>query len=234
MSLSIIVPCRNEASNIARCLERLVTAVPDAEILVVDGGSDETAGIVRGFALRYPSVKYIGNRGDRGKGHAIRVGIGESRRAVIVQIDADLQFKPEEIPQLVEPILKNEADVVLGSRFSAGSRRQRGSSQAVRHLGNLFFSGYVSFLCRRRMRDVLAGFKAWRREVTASFPLKSDTFSYETEIPLKAVRHGWRVVDVPVTYYPRVAGSSSVSILKTGFRILLDSLRFRLEPVASR
>jgi hypothetical protein len=101
-------------------------------------------------------------------------------------------------------------------------------------LGNLFFSGYVSFLCRRRMRDVLAGFKAWRREVTASFPLKSDTFSYETEIPLKAVRHGWRVVDVPVTYYPRVAGSSSVSILKTGFRILLDSLRFRLEPVASR
>jgi glycosyltransferase involved in cell wall biosynthesis len=234
MPLSIIVPCRNEAGNIASCLERVLSAVPGAEILVVDGGTDATGRIVGDFSRRWPSVRYLANPDDRGKGHAVRVGIRESRQPVIVQLDADLQFRPEEIPRLVEPILRGEADVALGSRFSAGSSRHKGSSPPVRHLGNLFFSGYVSFLCRHQMRDVLAGFKAWRREVTDSFRMASDTFSYETEIPVKALRRGWRVVDVPVTYHSRASGSSSVQVVRTGLTILLDSLRFRLEPLRAR
>ena len=75
VSLSVIIPTFNEAKNISLCLERVVAACPDAEILVVDGGSDDTEAIVGSIARKYPLIRYIPNRPDLGKGHAIRVGI---------------------------------------------------------------------------------------------------------------------------------------------------------------
>lgn len=234
LSLSIVVPTRNEEAIIATCLRALVNELPDAEILVVDGGSDGTEGVVQQMAQRHPRIRHIRNEGDRGKGHAIRTGILAARGECVVQFDGDLQFLASDIPRLIAPIEANQADLVLGSRFTRGSRRSVGSTPWLRRMGNLAVSAYASALCGHRMTDVLAGIKAWRREVSDAFFLTSDSFTYEAEIPIKALRCGYRVCDLAVGTEPRTTGESSVNVWKTGLALLRDLPRFRLFPLEVR
>ena len=209
-------------------MERILAACPGAEILVVDGGSDATGRLVGELARARPAIRYVRNHGDRGKGHAVAVGIAASSGTVLAQIDADLQFLPEELPRLLAPILSERADLALGSRFLRGSSRAPGSVPGARAGGNRAISSLASIACGHRFSDLLAGMKAWRREVTAAFRWESDGFSYEAELPIKAVRLGFRVVDVPVTTEERRAGRSSVPVLRTGLVLARDILRFRL------
>lgn len=229
LSLSIIIPTFNEASNIARCLERTSGALPHAEIIVVDGGSDATEDIVKEFSAKYPTVRYIPNKPDLGKGHAIRTGIAAAKGEIIVQLDADLQFMPEEIDMLTEPIRAGIADFVLGSRFEPTSKRVSGSTPFIRTLGNRTISLLASILFGCAMSDVLAGFKAWKRSVTESYALTSNIYSYEVELAIRALNKRWRVVSVPVTTEPREHGKSNVRIFRVGARIVYDIIRFRLE-----
>lgn len=230
VAISVIVPTRNEAHTIGACLERICAACPDAEVLVVDGGSDATGEIVAAVARRHPAVRYFRNRDDRGKGHAVAIGVQLCRGAVLAQIDADLQFLPEELPRLLAPILDQRADVALGSRFLSSSARGPNSVPGARAAGNRAISAFASAVCQHRFSDLLAGMKAWRREVTRAFHWQSDGFSYEAELPIKAVRLGFRVADVPVTTEERRQGLSSVPVLRTGLKLARDIIRFRLLP----
>lgn len=230
ISPSIIVPTRNEADSIAHCLTRILNVYPDGEILVVDGGNDATEEVVARFSAASPNVIYVRNCGDRGKGHAIQTGISRATRDILVQIDGDLQFHPEEIPLLVGPIERSEADMVLGVRFAKRSQRVEGSTPWHRSLGNRLISLYTSLLFGQSFCDVLAGMKGWRREVTTSFALQSDSYSYEAELVAKAVRYGWRVAEAPITTEPRRAGQSSVRVVKVGMQLLRDITYFRLQP----
>lgn len=230
LRLTVIVAVRNEQETIEDCVRRVFAVFPqDCELLVVDGGSDETGEIVAGLTGEFPSLRYIHNENDHGKGHAIRVGIEGARCDIIAQIDADLQFLPEELPRLIEPLDANQADVVLGSRFAAQSVRRPGSTPFLRTLGNKMASGYASVLFRHRMTDVQAGMKAWTREAIQAIDLKSDNYSYEVEIPAKALLAGLRVVDVPITTDARQGGVTSVNVLFDGIALLRDITLFRLK-----
>lgn len=205
-----------------------MAACPDAEILVVDGGSDGTGAVVADVAARHPNVRYLPNRGDRGKGHAVAVGIAASHGALLAQIDGDLQFLPEELPSLLAPIVDDRADVTLGSRFMTGAVRGRDSVPGPRGAGNRLVSAFASAVAGHPFSDLLAGMKAWRRDVTAAFAWQSDGFSYEAELPIKAVRLGFRVRDVPISTAARTTGRSSVRVVRTGARLARDIVRFRL------
>lgn len=224
------MPARNEAGSIRACVERTRRACPDAEVLIVDGGRDATGDIVGAMARADPNVRYLRNHGDRGKGHAVAVGIEAAGGDVLAQIDGDLQFLPEELPRLLAPILDRRADVALGSRFMPGAARAPGSVPGARGAGNRALSAWASVVSGHRFSDLLAGMKAWRREVTRAFRWQSDGFSYEAELPIKAVRLGFRVVDVPVSTEERRAGESSVRVLRTGLRLARDIARFRVLP----
>lgn len=227
MDLSVIIPCKKEAENIAICVTRVSQSCPGAEIIVVDSGLDETRKIIESLQKKIPHLKYIQTNPDRGKGDAIRQGIENISRSVVTQIDADLQFLPEEIPHLIQPILEDRADMTLGSRFTNQSIRESGSSPFLRSTGNFFISQSVSFLFGQKISDALAGMKAWKRSVTESFSLTSYHFSYEVELFAKALRNGFRVIDVPVSFEMRKAGESKVSVFKAGCQILKDAIRFR-------
>lgn len=200
----------------------MVTACPEAEILVVDGSEDETEILVTQFQKKAPQVRYVRNFPDLGKGHAIQTGITAARGQFLCQLDADLQFHPEEIKHLLAPLLQNEADMVLGSRFTRGSVRNPGSTPFLRFFGNYVISLYASLLSQYRMTDVLAGVKAWRSEVTQSFSLKNKHYSYEAELPMQALKHGWRVKDVAVSTDARLSGVSSVRIFQDGWKLFRD------------
>jgi len=231
MNLSIIIPCKNEAENITACLQRVTDVCPGAEILVVGSAEDDTKKIVNQLNRMNPSLSYIDCIPDRGKGDAIRTGIQRASRSVILQMDADLQFFPEDIPSLIQPILENKADMILGSRFLKLSDETVRVGSWIRSLGNICFSLYTTCLYGQKISDALAGFKAWKREVTESFFLTSVTFTYEIELFACALRKGWRVQDVPVRYTSRVMGESKVPLFKTGLRILKDALYFRFRKL---
>jgi glycosyltransferase involved in cell wall biosynthesis len=226
---SVIVATFNEEQTIEECVRRIFAVYPDdCEVLVVDGGTDRTGEIVRGLTLEFSGLHYVRNENDRGKGHATKTGIQAARGQIMVEIDADLQFLPEELPCLVAPLICGSADVALGSRFAAGSVRRPGSTPPLRTFGNKTTSLYASLLFCHRMTDVLAGMMAWTRRTTETIRLKSDNYSYEVELPVKALRQGLRVVDVPVTTDSRQGGQSNVSVVADGIVILYDITRFRL------
>lgn len=227
--ISVIVATFNEEATVERCVRRILHVFPSGcEVLVVDGGADRTGEIVQRLCLELPGLRYIRNENDRGKGHATKVGIAASRGEIMVEIDADLQFYPEEIPRLVEPIRVGQADVVLGSRFMPGSRRLPGSTTWLRTFGNKTTSLYASILFRQHMSDVLAGMMAWNRRTIQTFDVRSDNYSYEVEIPVKAICHKLKVIDVPVTTDARQGGVSCVNVVVDGLTLLFDITRFRL------
>jgi glycosyltransferase involved in cell wall biosynthesis len=227
--VTVLIATFEEEANIEACLRRVAGVdLDDREILVIDGGHDRTGEIVRALSRELP-VRYVHNRDDRGKGHAIRTGCAESTGDVIAQIDADLQFLPEELPQLIAPILEGRADVVLGSRFARGSVRRPGSTPLLRTLGNKLASGYASLLFGQRMTDVQAGMKAWSRLAMEQLgPLTSDDYAYEVEIPARALRAGLSVIDVPITTERRAAGDTKVNVVLDGIPLLASITRFRL------
>jgi len=215
--------------NITACVEQVAAALgPQAEILVIDGGTDDTRGEVARLSVRIPGVRYIDNHPDLGKGHAIRHGIAEARGRFHAQIDADLQFSPADLPALLAPLRAGSADVVLGSRFLRTSGRDTRAA-LVRTGGNHVVSAWMSLLFGRRLTDVLAGIKAWTADAAHTIALQSDNYSYEIEIPARALRTGLRVTEVPVATQARADGESKVRVFRVGLRALADTLRFRCE-----
>ena len=226
---SIIVATLNEHGTIAPCIHRILAVYPEeCEVLVVNGGSDPTGEIVEAMAAVNPAVRHVRNRDDRGKGQAIRVGVSLARAPIHAQIDADLQFLPEELPRVIDPVRRGEADIALGSRFTDGSTRWSGSTPAMRAIGNKAISAYASLLFGHRMTDVQAGMKAWSARAIRRIDLRSDNYSYEVEIAAKGVMRGLRVVDVPITTAARQAGRSNVRPMRAGLALLRDISMFRL------
>ncbi|REJ88382.1 MAG: glycosyltransferase family 2 protein [Planctomycetota bacterium] len=227
--ISVIVATFNEQNTIEECVRRLFAQFPsDCEVLVVDGGNDETGSVVNSLCSEFRLLRYIRNEDDRGKGHATKVGIAESVGRYLVEIDADMQFVPEEIPRLLAPLQAGQADVALGSRFMRDSVCKPGSTTPLRTFGNYTTSLYASILFGRRMTDVLAGMTAWTRHAAQVAAIVSDNYSYEVELPVKALKRGLRVVDVPVTTLARQEGRSNVHVVTDGLTILRDITLFRL------
>lgn len=228
-ALSIIVTTMNEEGTIEKCIRRIFDVLDgECEVLVVDGGSDRTGDIVRKLGEEFPDLRYIRNENDRGKGHAVKTGLEAARADIMAQIDGDLQFLPEELPQLVEPIRSGRADVTLGSRFANGSIRNPGGVPWHRSIGNRTISLYTSLLCGQRMTDVLAGMKAWTRGAAETMQLRCDHASYDAEVPVRALRRSLRVVDVPITTDARTDGQSKIRVIRVGLRLILDIALIRL------
>ena len=224
--LTVIVACRNEEASIEQCISRILRSCPNAALVVVDGGSDRTEELVAELTREHKTVRYIRNVDDRGKGHAIRVGTRAATTQFIAQLDADLQFLPEELPVLFERLREDRIDMILGSRFLLSSRRMEGSTPAIRRIGNYAINAYASILFGTRFTDLLAGVKVWRAKVTNAFELESDSYSYEAELALKAFALGFRVQEWPVTTEPRRTGKSSVHIFSVGRKLLRDIFCF--------
>ena len=225
--VSIIIACLSEENTIEEVIRRIFKTLPDAEVLVVSGGRDRTNEIVRELCRNHPALRLIINENDRGKGHAIRVGIEAASHPNHAPIDADIQFLPEELPRLLEPVLSGRADVSLGSRFMKGSVRKPGSTPPLRTVGNLIASAWASLLFGQRLTDVQAGFKAWTVGCIRSIGLTSDNYSYEAEIAVKSIAKGYRVVDVPITTLGRCGGVSNVNVALDGIHLLRDIAKFR-------
>src|SRR5919202_3332433 len=200
----IIIPAYNEEGGIRGVLSKVPREILGYEVKTVvvdDGSADATEAIAREEG--FPVVSHVVNRGQ---GDALRTGfaIARAERAdIVINLDADGQYKPEEIERLVKPIIEDEADFVLGSRFM-GFYEEAGS---FRHVGVGFFSKMISPLTGTKISDCTNGFRAIRVSELYKLDLREDRFN-ATEIILEALKKKLRFAQVPVTMLSRAAGET--------------------------
>lgn len=207
-TLAVVVPAKDEAENIGSLLERVrAVRVPGHElrVYVVDDGSvDGTGGIA---ASRGAEVVRHGS--NRGLGAAVRTGLRvavESGASAVAYLDADLEYAPEEIPDLVEPVLAGRADYVLGSRFLGGVEGMR----LHRRVGNRLFTALVVLLTGERISDGQTGMRAFSRRAAAEAEIVHD-YNYAQVLTLDLLRKGFRLEEVPISYRVRERGDSFVT-----------------------
>jgi hypothetical protein len=212
--LVVVVPAHDEAANIGPVLAAMpaiVAGLPVVTLVVDDASTDGTAEIARkegALVARLPI--------RRGQGMALRVGYEIALRLgalVIASVDADGQHDPEELPIVVEPVVRGEADMAVGSRV-LGEYEKEGH---IRHLGVYVLSGMVSLLYGTRVTDVSSGLRATHADLMRRLKLEQD--QYSSEVLVEALRHKARVKEVPMTVRARASGESKKpSSLRYGWR----------------
>lgn len=203
MSIAVIIPALNEAECIADLVDG-VKAQPVDEVIVVDNGSDDDTAVVAQKAgarvVLQPS---------RGYGYACAAGVAAASNAdALVFLDGDGSFLPEEMPALLAPLCEGHADLVLGSRALGGILPDAMPPHQL--YGNWLASRLIRALYGVRVTDI-GPYRAIKAEVLRALCLHEMTFGWPTEMIVKAARQRARIVEVPVSYRPRLAGRSKVS-----------------------
>lgn len=221
IKVSIIVPAYNEEDTIEAVLSRLLNVcrnLPSSEIIVIDDGStDGTAERVE----RFSSVRLVRQK-NQGKGAALRTGLRVSTGDIIVIQDADMEYYPEDIPRLIEPILKEKADAVYGSRFKGNMDGMSFSH----YIGNRLISLSTKLLFGVSVTDVMTGHKAFRRKIFNPTPIKENGFTVEIEITAWILKNHWRLIEIPIAYSYRKHGVAKINYAD-GLRCLLKAVRER-------
>jgi len=201
--VAVIIPALNESGNIRQLVHDVQSTVP-AEVIVVDNGStDSTA-----QEARQAGAKVVGEP-RRGYGYACAAGVAETYQAdIIVFLDGDYSFAPSDLPSLLAPINEDRADLVLGSR--ALGHIAPGAMPLHQRFGNQMVSRLMNILYGLSITD-LGPYRAIRRSLLMQLDMQEMTFGWPTEMIVKAVHHGARIVEVPVSYHNRRYGQSKVS-----------------------
>jgi len=230
-TVSIVMPAYNEAATVVAIVARVraaFTAFPGEIIVVDDGSKDATLTILREIAANAPELRVLVHATNRGKGAAIRTALAEATGDVVLIQDADLEYDPGDYPILLEPVLRDEADVVYGNRFPSG--RGRGVDP-VFYLGNRALSWLTRRLTGLDISDMEVGYKVFRAEVLRSVPLISDGFGFEPEVTVKIAQLGCRVRQVPIRYHPRSRQEGKKIKWRHGLAAIGVLLRWRFREV---
>jgi glycosyltransferase involved in cell wall biosynthesis len=227
MRISFLVPAYNEGATIGEVLDRIDALGLDRQVIVVDDGStDETAAVVERRLSDSEGLVLVRHELNRGKGAAIRTAIERIDGDIAVIQDADMEYDPEDVPGLIEPIVRGKADVVYGSRLSGG-RPQR--AYLFWHLvGNRFLSLLTNLLFNTTLSDMETGYKAFRADVLRSLDLREDDFGIEPEITAKVCLKGLRIYELPIAYYGRTYAEGKKITWRDGVKALRVLLRVRL------
>ena len=222
MKVSFLIPAYNESKTIGEVLERIAALGLDSTVIVVDDGSvDDTAAIAEAAGVTVIRQK------NQGKGAAIRAAIAAAEGDIAVIQDADMEYDPAEVPELIEPIVRGAADVVFGSRLRGGKPQR---AYLFWHLvGNRFLSLLTCALFNTTLSDMETGYKAFRLEVLRSLELRENGFGIEPEITGKVCLRKLRIYELPISYYGRTHDEGKKITWRDGFRAVWVLLRVRLQ-----
>jgi glycosyltransferase involved in cell wall biosynthesis len=226
--VSLIVPAFNEERTVESVLNRVFEFLPDIhEVLVVDDASvDRTPELIHEYGKRDKRVKLFRHKTNLGKTAALQTGFAACTGSIVVVQDADLEYDPREIYDLIGPIKEGAADVCLGSRFLV---RRAGRVLYFRHfLANKFLT-FVNNLCTDlNLTDVETGYKASRAEIAKNMIIESSGFGFEIEFVAKCKKIGARIYEVPISYYGRTYAEGKKIGLRDGFDALWYLIKFNV------
>jgi glycosyltransferase involved in cell wall biosynthesis len=224
MKLSVVIPVYNEKNTILDVLARVRGVNLPKEIIVVDDCStDGTANALRSLP-ESDDLKIILQPKNAGKGAALRAGFASISGDIVVIQDADLEYDPDEYPQLIQPILDNKADVVYGSRFLSGPHRVLLFWHSV---GNRFLTTLSNMMTDLNLTDMETCYKVFRADVLKKITLRENRFGFEPEFTAKVSRARFRIYEIPISYSGRDYTEGKKIGWKDGFAAIYAIIRYR-------
>jgi glycosyltransferase involved in cell wall biosynthesis len=217
--ISVIIPVFNEELTIGNVVERVKAVLQKLgfkyEIIVVDDFSTD-----RSLELsNRRGVKVYSLKKHMGKGYALRAGFAKAKGEIITTIDSDGSHRPEELPSLLNPILQDKADLVIGSRYL---NQKPVAAKKLNAIGVRLFNLLIKIFTRAAVSDSQSGYRVMKSEVLRNMSLRSGEYEIESEMLVKTARQGFRVMEVPISFEQRTYGTSRLDPMVDGFKILLS------------
>lgn len=223
--LSIVVPAYNEEQTLASVVERLLLVEYLREIVVVDDCSkDNTFAIAQQLASKYDQVRVIRHERNGGKTEALKTGFAATTGDIVIVQDADLEYDPAEIKDVIQPIVDGFADVVYGSRFLV--RKAARVLYFYHYLANKSLTFFSNLLTNVNFSDVETGYKAFRGEIIRNMVITSKGFGFEIEVTAKIAKLGCATYEVPISYYGRTYEQGKKIGMKDGLAALWYIVRY--------
>lgn len=221
--LSVVVPCYNEQATVLEMLEQVLASPWVAQVVIVDDGSaDRTTELLA--TVDDPRVEIVLHQVNRGKGAALRTGFSRATAEYVIVQDADLEYDPDEYGVVLEPLERDRADVVFGSRFLSG--RPHRVLYFWHSLGNKSLTLLSNMFTDLNLTDMETCYKAFRRELIQSLEIEEDRFGFEPEITAKVARAGWRIYEVGISYSGRTYAEGKKIGWRDGVRALVCIFRY--------
>lgn len=233
MKLCIILPLYNEEELVTQVLDkimniRLPEAIDDFEIIIIDDCStDHSVDRVSTYIKDKTGIILLKQEHNRGKGAAVRRGFKESDADLFLIQDADLELDPDDIPDMINALVRLNIEFVNGSRYLPGKIRPLHSFS--RYLANRLFTFLTSIIINVKLTDMACGYKLIHKNLLNAITLKEDRFGFEAELIIKALRiKKNNIAEVPVNYFPRNAGEGKKFKTSDGIKILWKIIKYGL------
>jgi glycosyltransferase involved in cell wall biosynthesis len=227
MKVSIIIPVFNEEKTIEEIIkkiEKVPLSIKKEIIIVNDGSFDNTKKILEQLKEKFDFI-LISHQKNQGKGAAIRTGLSLATGDFILIQDADLEYSPGDYPVLLEPLLKNETEVVYGSRNILENPR----FSIFYFWGGQFLTTIFNRLFKTKLTDINTGYKVFRKDVFKHIKLREDDFAFCEEITCKVIKSGYKIKEVPIHYSPRnFREGKKIRWWRDGFRGLYVIIKYYL------
>jgi len=225
--LSVVVPVFNEERTLAAIVGKLITLPRLLEIVIIDDCStDKTAEILDDLRMEHPEILTTRHEKNKGKTEALKTGFRLTHGEIVIVQDADLEYDPQEIPEVIAPILDGKADVVFGSRFLV-----RKASRAVyfyHYLGNKLLTFVSNLATNINLTDVETCYKAFRGEIIRNIRIHSSGFGFEIEVTAKVAKLKCAIYEVPISYYGRTYEEGKKITAWDGVAAMYYILRYNL------
>lgn len=220
-SVAIILPAYNEELTIAETIKDFNKVLPNANIWVINNRSnDGTEKIATDVISRLRCGGGVINEHRPGKGNAVRRAFLEIDANIYILADADMTYPASQAPSLMAPVVSGEADMVVGDRHSAGHYAAE-NKRVLHGFGNRLVRDLVNKLFRSSLADIMSGYRVFSRRFVKSYPILAEGFEIETDMTLHALDKRFRIIEIPVNYRNRPAGSfSKLNTLRDGARVL--------------
>lgn len=229
MKLSVVIPCYNELTTIRSIIEAVKAApVADKEIIIVDDCSTDGTRELLKSELEPLVDRVVYHQVNQGKGAALRTGFGTATGDIVVVQDADLEYDPNEYPVLMDPILRDRADVVYGSRFMGGQPHR--VVYFWHMVGNRFLTLLSNMFTNINLTDMETCYKMFRKSVLDRITIEEARFGFEPEITAKVSRLSVRIFEVGISYYGRTYAEGKKIGWRDGFRAIYAIVKYNVRP----
>ena len=225
--LSVVMPCFNERNTLAAIVGKLLAVPQLLELIIVDDCSTDGSDLIaRNLAEAHPQVRYARHEKNAGKTEALKTGFQLTSGSIVIIQDADLEYDPEEIPQVIQPIIDGHADVVYGSRFLV--RKASRVLYFYHYIANKLLTFTSNLFTNLNMTDVETGYKAFRGDIIRSMNIVSRGFGFEIEVTAKIAKLKCSVYETPISYYGRTYAEGKKIGMLDGVIALWLVFRFNL------
>jgi glycosyltransferase involved in cell wall biosynthesis len=225
--LSVVVPAYNEEATLSEIIARLLVLPEVCQIVIVnDCSNDRTGEIAESLAKLHPQITVCHHPVNKGKTEALKTGFALTRGAIVIVQDADLEYDPAEICDVIAPIIDGHADVVYGSRFLV--RKASRVLYFYHYLANKSLTFFSNLLTNVNMTDVETCYKAFRGDIIRNMRITSSGFGFEIEVTAKVAKLKGAIYEVPISYHGRTYEQGKKIGLKDGFAALWYIVWFNL------